>query len=389
MEVQTCELLRLAWAVAVLGLQTPEDEREPAGFDIASSGVVREGAGRRGPRVAGHCAGARGRGLLSELGAELARRRLGPARVATALWSLSRLGGSPAARRAFHLLSQRLMAEPGGGGAAQLGPAAVVKLATACAQAAWAPSALLSALAARGAALAPRLPAPLLAQLVWALAAARVAHRGLLEASARRAAELATAFADESAAGPTTASSSGGGCDGSDSSDSSRSDGSDGSCGSNEGFTSSRQPEALLLGWSQLGFCPPPALSLRLEAVASELRRREGRAVARATPPPPPAGGAGGAAAGGAPAAAASGGVEAAAAGSLGGAGAGAGASRPRASVAGAGGLADRLAIATARGRLVRPAHPSQRQQLEPPQQQQQQQPPQQQQLQQYQQQQQ
>ncbi|KAI8473175.1 MAG: hypothetical protein J3K34DRAFT_457460, partial [Monoraphidium minutum] len=286
-DLPTAELVRFAWAAAALELHaddggvTPSVGADGADGDDGSEHTApldEERAGAAPPRPRRQRPlppppPFGGRAFADGLARELAGRRLDGASAATALWALSRLGDAPGARRAFLRLAEHAVAAEGGdgggggggGGGWELDAASVVKLATACAQASWAPPALLGAAAARGAALAPRMGGPLLAQLVWATAAARVAHRPLLAAAAARAGEIADAHLRSGG----SASGGGGGVSASDG-------GGGASTSGGGGFTSSRQPEALLQAWADLGYEPTPAAAAALRRVAAELRRREG-----------------------------------------------------------------------------------------------------------------
>jgi hypothetical protein len=256
----TSDLLRLAWSFGILQEQ---QQRAAVGGGGGEPGGGSRTLARRRMRVPGD----RPWGGAFQVGHhvcwELSGRRLSADDASMVLWALLRLGDNAHTRIAFGRLADRLVKDD----ARQLralGAASAVRLATACARAAWAPPALMAALAARGAELARGgLAAPLLAQLMWAAAAAHVTHRGLLDASAARAAELADAFEAAQAQ-------EGGGL---------------AAAGAKQatagGFTASRQPEALLNAWVRLRFRAPEPLVARLRQAAAALREREGAGAPR------------------------------------------------------------------------------------------------------------
>ncbi|GBF88680.1 hypothetical protein Rsub_01579 [Raphidocelis subcapitata] len=319
--LSTDQLLRLAWGTGPL-LAGPADAGGGGEVGGGEGGSGGGGGGGRDQLWAGPPK------LCSRLCMELAGRPLSASGLSLALWAVSRLGDAPGARRAFTLLSSRLL-RAGGGRLDALPARELVRLATACAQAAWAPPALLAPLAKRGAALAPGLPGVLLAQLLWSLATTQVRHSELLAASADRAEELAAAFEAGERRGQRPQRQQ------QQQQQQEQQQGQGQAVRDGEGFTSSKQPEALLFAWARLSYRPPGGLAARLRAVADALQSHEARGGASTR-----------GAAGGAGAVAASGDRRPAAADRAGeGAGAAAPAPRPAAAE-----LAHRLAIATARG---------------------------------------
>jgi hypothetical protein len=250
-QLRTDQLLRLAWSAGALTAALDGARDDDGG---AAAWQLR----KRGARAPDAVSGSGAHGLTYRLCLELSRRDMPASGVSMGLWALSRLRGAASARAAFAQLASRLLV-CNSEQLWRLSPTAVIRLASACAQSAWAPAPLLAAVAARGAGMAGALPGPLLAQLVWALAAAGVAHRGLLDASAARAGALVTEF--EARIQQQVAADGGGVLGGG---------------GGGGAFTSSKQPEALLLAWRSLRFRPPKGLAARLAAVMAVMRRLEG-----------------------------------------------------------------------------------------------------------------